>query len=915
MYSREYYIGAAVAFLFVMLILTLTMAPTVTFWDAGEFLAASYTLGIPHPPGTPLFVVLGRTISVLPLPFSVAERLNFLSVICGSVCAMLLYLVAVKVLQNMVEDSRSAAGRLVVHGGGLAAAFITPFLFSVWTNCTEAEVYAIATATMLLVGWLMTYMGSLTDQRHVKNVLLLVIYIVSLSIANHLIVLLIAPAVVVYTLLHDRDQRSYWLSVLGCFAGLYLLVMKGLDLNAVAQHLNQKTSGGTGIFVSIYLHLAALLGVLGGFYNFVESWPTLFLGAMLLAGCLFWAVRERSLNFFLTALGLFLLGFSIHLYLLIRSGLLPPINEGQPDNLAALWAVIGREQYGSAYGILPRQVWSMITGKDAVSSASDLIGNIGVYFKYNIPFYFKYFGWQFGNTAVSTVFILLGVYGAYEHWRHERKSFWFWLTTFLVTGLILNTYMNFKLGYTQAQGAYPNQDMHEVRERDYFFMVSYAFFGLWCGLGLAGIVNRLRLAFRVDSAKPILARPVFLLLGLLFLAPAFVPLYANWSKSSRADNYVPPVYARNIMNSMEPNGILFTNGDNDTFPLWYIQEVEGVRKDCRVVNLSLLNTDWYIRQMRNQEPKVPISYTEQQIMGLRPFLLDKEMKFKFGEVELTFAKNSVMYVKDIMILDILRTNKWQKPVYFTTTVPPSNRAGLDPYLTMVGSLYKVNPVRSETLAASDSNLAPLGENGICLDIEGTRHLIYDVYKYDSFFRESESREDADIRLVEHFAAPFAYLGSVYLQHGQAEKAMEANLRARSFMQERHRWDFALASLYCRAGQYDNALAMLDSFATAQGQNLPVWYTQTAQLAMNNGAFDQAARFVEKSLELDPHYRDGYASLFVIHKQSGDKEKAAQVLERFIKSFPDETARVTPLLEAYRATGQIDLNTAFGVTAR
>ena len=210
MYKKEHFLFAALAFLLVLVIYTLTMAPTVTFWDSGEFIAASYCLGVPHPPGTPLFVLMGRVLATLPLPLEIAERLNFVSVLSGSLSAFLLFLIAVKILETVVENSQKPGARLVINGGAFISAVIPPFLFTVWSNSTEFEVYAVATATILFCGWLMIYMGSLQDSRKIKNILLLVIYIVSLSIANHLIVLLVAPAVIIYTLMHDRQNWKYW---------------------------------------------------------------------------------------------------------------------------------------------------------------------------------------------------------------------------------------------------------------------------------------------------------------------------------------------------------------------------------------------------------------------------------------------------------------------------------------------------------------------------------------------------------------------------------------------------------------------------------------------------------------------------------------------------------------------------------
>ncbi|MFH1069917.1 MAG: DUF2723 domain-containing protein [Candidatus Glassbacteria bacterium] len=379
MYEKEHWLMGAVAALFVFVTYLLTMAPSVTFWDAGEFIAASYCLGIPHPPGTPLFVIVGRVLSTLPLPISIAARLNFLSTLCGTAAALLIYLIAVKLIEKWVEDPKSWTSRLMIHGGGIACAVIPAFLRTVWSNSTEFEVYAVATTTIILCAWLMTYMGASDDRRRMQRTILLVIYIVSLSIANHLIVLLVAPAVIVYTLLHDRGNWRYWASIVGLFLGVYLFVMKGLDLGEVFGRLHEASSSHEGLLIGLYRYLTALTDILFGLVNYVGSPPALFFGVLITAGCLVWGWQQRSLGFFGASLALFLLGFSIHAYLLIRAGFNPPINEGDPDNFRAFWAVIGREQYGSAYGLLPRQVWTMITGKSVIHTLTDLRENILFY--------------------------------------------------------------------------------------------------------------------------------------------------------------------------------------------------------------------------------------------------------------------------------------------------------------------------------------------------------------------------------------------------------------------------------------------------------------------------------------------------------------------------------------------------------
>ncbi len=272
-----------------------------------------------------------------------------------------------------------------------------------------------------------------------------------------------------------------------------------------------------------------------------------------------------------------------------------------------------------------------------------------------------------------------------------------------------------------------------------------------------------------------------------------------------------------------------------------------------------------------------------------------------------------MYVKDIMVLDILRTNKWKKPVYLTTTVPESNRTQLDPYLTMVGAVFKVNQRKAADLAASDSNLFPVPlDNGIYLDIEGTRHLLYDVYTYETFFRKTKSEEDADIRLAQHFALPMAWLAHAYQQRNQLDKALEANLRTRMFIDDPHQWDFAMAMLYARNKEYNEAGAMMDSFIQFRKEgSIPNLYQQLAQEAMKNGDSFQAAGFLEKALKIDPGFKNGYANLFQLYNTAGNKEKAVECITSYLNRFPEDQA-VKEELRKYQETGQFDLQKTFGV---
>ncbi|MCE5271098.1 DUF2723 domain-containing protein [bacterium] len=911
MHTKDHFIGAALTGILVLVAYILTMAPTVTFWDAGEFLSAAYTLGIPHPPGTPLFVNIGRVVCSLPLPFEIAPRLNFVSVLCGVASAVLIYLIAAHLLEKLAGNRQAPGRRLVVLGGAAAAAIIPAFLFTEWTNVTEFEVYAAAMATILLCSWLCLKMGSVDNPLRTQRILLLIIYLVALSIANHLIVLLVAPAVVVYVLLNEPERRNYWLSIILSLVGLYIMVLKGLDLDKVGATLDKHHSGGPlhlgTILWSLVSGLPEVLFRLGAH---VQSWGAFILGLLLSVAALWWAGRKRALGFVWLAAALFLLGFSIHLFLLIRSGLNPPLNEGNPSTFAAFWAEIGREQYGSAYGLLPRQAWTVITGKTAVTSLSDLVENIQVFFAHNVPFYTKYFGWQYGGPALSFLFFLIGLYGAFEHWRIDRKSFWFWLTVFLVTGMVLNIYMNFKLEFMLSRDKYPGNGLHEVRERDYFFLVSFVFFGVWSGLGLAALVNRLRSAMLGSGAAGPGERTVFGVLGTALLCTAFLPMGLNWSKAERSGNHIPQVYARNVLNSLDKDAILFTNGDNDTFPLWYAQEVEGLRKDCRVVNLSLLNLNWYIRQMRDREPRLPIGYSDSTLDKLYGFVLEKPMRFRMDSVDLSFDKGETIWVKDIIVLDIVRNNHWKRPIYFTNTTPPDGRTKLNPYCTMEGMVTRLNPEKAEALALRDSAIAPTGDPNTYVNIRVTDSLYSHVYKFDTFFDQGRKLEGEDAETLNRTGSPLVFLSFGQNIRGDLESSLQTRLLARKFLTQGGNWsrqlDYTLGSLLLELGRPAEAFRMLDSLSAP-----PMLYSSLAETAANNGKPALAVSILHHTLEVHPDYREGYAHLFMLQNHLGRQDSASAALQMYLKQFPADTV-VAQELERYQTTGDFNLTRAFNI---
>ncbi len=505
------YGAAALAGAGVFLLYAFTLARTTQYWDASEYIATAHIVGIPHPPGNPLFVILARTWDILltPLGLSPAVRINLFSAAMGASAHALWFLVVHRILRSFSEDHRV---RLV---GAAVAVLVSATAFTVWNQSNVNEkVYTVSLFTIALLTWLGFQWREHLGEGKDDNLLVLIIFILGLSVANHLMAFLAAPALLVFVgVVHPR---SLW------------------------------------------------------------NWKLYAAGVVAL-----------------------LLGLSVHLVLPLRAALAPIINEASPtcESLGSAlvsvmsWGQAGCEELSSA---LSRQQYDKPWIFPRLAPITSQIAN-----------YLQYFDWQwsrslsgtdvlFGNTRlpVTLLFTGLGVVGAAEHLRREKRSGLYLLTLFgtLSAGLVL--YMNFKYGYSLAS---PKSDptLHEVRERDYFFIVSFSVWGLWVGMGLTTLWTQL--SERVGGWGR--AAPMLLL--------GAVPLVLNFSWANRAKDYSARDWAYNLLHSVEPYGVLFTNGDNDTFPLWYLQEVEGIRRDVTVIVTSYLNTDWYMRQLKGLTAPCP----------------------------------------------------------------------------------------------------------------------------------------------------------------------------------------------------------------------------------------------------------------------------------------------------------------------
>jgi hypothetical protein len=640
-------------------------------------------------------------------------------------------------------------------GGALAAAITSAFVFTVWQNSNETEVYMVATFSISAICWLAWLWRANRGTGRASHLLLLIVYIGAVSIGNHLLTLLVGPALVVFMWhvqrsepLPDEHERkvewAQWAVVTGVWA---LLIGAGLG--------------------------SMTLLVLGGV-------------AFVVAAA--FATGAGGLGFALTVLGIAAVGVSTYLYLYIRAGLGPFINEADPSTWESLLSVIRREQYPPRSPI-DNPLYP--SGPDNPGRNLTIIG-------LQIQNYLQYFDWQWANGLAPTrpvfalvrlpftlAFVALGFFGARVLYHRDRSIFWLFCVLFLTTGPGLMGYMNFKPGHSLGWEQFAIGEQHEVRERDYFFTVSFQTWGLFVGVGLAGLGRLLR--DRIGAARPI-GRAA----AAGVLAVALVPFALNFKAASRAHTPVDtlaPDFAYDVLQSVEPYGIVFTNGDNDTFPLWYLQEVEGVRQDVSVVNLSLGNTDWYLRQLRDNpvrsfdpeqspwyahlapetQPPPLHQLTDEQIGALFPQILARGFTFRAGRMERTFDAGSALYVKDVLMLALIQENIGKRPIYYSITAGSGNWLGLNQYLTNEGLVIRVN-----ALEAPDSTRLVSGTLlGIPVDVPRTDSLVTHIYRYARLFEADTLDLDPTNRnIATNLSLPFLTLGQAYEGLGDREKSVE-----------------------------------------------------------------------------------------------------------------------------------------------
>jgi hypothetical protein len=690
------YLMAGLVVLGVFILYVVTLAPTTQFWDTSEYIAAAYVLGIPHPPGNPLFTLVAHVWGdALFFVDHYAKRINLFAAATSAIAAGCWFLIGERWLRGIVPAVRPR--RLAALAGALVAATA----FTVWNQSVVNEkVYTLSLLSIALVLWLIVRWDDQPPGEGHDHYLLMIVYLLALTSTNHMMGVLVGPVVAVLLLPWLKPQvpnvrrEDEWAQFAVFASVLALLVSAGL-----------------------------------------ERVGPLAVAGLLYVAALGYSVYTGNTRFALAALGVAAIGLTVYLFLPLRAAHFPAINEGEPTTWRALWAVLTREQYGKP------PVWER---------QATLVAQVGMWW--------QYFTWQWGRDfaagvqrGLAIVFGAIGLLGAWRHWKADRRTALAMTALMATFTLLLIFYLNFKYGFSQ----YADRPTlpREVRERDYFYLASFALWGLWVGLGLATLMEWVRDALRArlphEAAGWMAATPVLLI--------ALIPLFGNRLTASRAGETIARDFASDLLQSVEPYGILVTAGDNDTFPLWYAQEVEGIRRDVTVLNLSLANTDWYLRQLQRRPlpdfsperaptfyrgrpwPKPDgklFSWSDGELEAVQLYyIIDRPQTVQLGPLAVTLNPEWLgkQYIEraDVAVLQSIRDHLGTRPIYFSRTVGLyADQFGLTSQLEGQGFARKLTP---QPLVQSDSVIAvpSLG----FLNLTRSRALLFGEYHIASATRQ------------------------------------------------------------------------------------------------------------------------------------------------------------------------------------
>jgi hypothetical protein len=805
---------------------TLTVEDTASFWDCGEFIAVSYKLMVPHPPGAPLFLLIGRLFSFLSFGNveKVAFWINMVSVLSSAFTILFMYwsivLIAKKIIKPQIalEDADGHGNEIYTLGEqlslivtGAIGALAYTFSDSFWFSAVEAEVYGMSSFFTAFVVWAMLKWDTIRDAAEENKWLIFIAYIMGLSIGVHLLNLVTIPALgyIYYSKKYAKQTPKGFIITM-----LISLLIVGIIMVGVIPGL-PSIAGKFEIFFKNGFGFPFGFGAI--------LFTILFLGGVVYS--ILYSIKKQNvlMNTISVGFAFILIGYSSYAIILIRSNFNPPIDENDPQDAMSFVSYLKREQYGDRpllYGrtfmskpidtkigdsvyrkgkdryegydvrtetvysdnvLLPRMYsggedhpdlyrsWAGMTPEEK----PNLINNIYYMFKYQIGhMYLRYFLWNFAgrdgdekeaawlsptasnenlppiianNKARDNFYMLpliLGLVGLFYQLKKDEKGFIIIGLLFILTGVAIVVYLN--------------SPPVEPRERDYIYVGSYYAFCMWIGFGALAIMEMLRKTIQNETIRPVVA-------GALSLSVPLLMGFKGWDNHNRSGRYHSIDQAKNTLRSCAKNAVLFTGGDNDTFPLWYVQDVEGFRTDVRVLVLSYFATDWYVEQSRQKVyESSPLPYTlnfENYQAGVNDFVpyventtvkngidlkayiglvktkhealmvelqggsftaslpsktlllpinkqeiiakgvVPKEKQNRIVDTVYIKMKESAraLYKSDLMILDLIATSNWDRPIYFNNTSARSMQLELRNYLQMEGMAYRFVPIKAETL--------------------------------------------------------------------------------------------------------------------------------------------------------------------------------------------------------------------------
>ncbi len=926
--------------------------PTGSLWDCGEFILGAYKLQVVHPPGAPLFLLVGRVFTWIADIFSdnpenIAYSINLLSGLCTAFGAMFICWTTImlgKLTLMSKEETPSLPQTVALAGAGLVAGLATAFTSSVWFSAVEGEVYAMSTFFTTLTLWSVIKWYMLPDNPQSDRWLIFAFYAAGLSIGVHLLSILTFPALAIFYY-HKKYKDHTFLGMLASAAVGVVIIVAIQTLIIVGI---PKLWGAFELFTVNGMGMPFHSGLI----------PTL----LVILAVVFFGLRYAHqkklavLQYIIVSAMLVMIGFSTIGVIVVRANADPPINMNDPSDAMRLIPYLNREQYGErpllrgphfnarpvdtetkdrygqvddGYDIVDYKVSYVYDDADKVlfprmgdyqetryglykqwmglnpneplpPGRPNGFDNLRFFWQYQIGWmYWRYFMWNFSgrqngvqgyypwdkssghwisgipfldrmrlynqselpetaktdqsrNTYYMLPF-LFGLVGLFFHFSRSRNEAYGLLALFVITGIGIIIYSN--------------QPPNEPRERDYVLAASFFTYCIWIGMAVLGIFEFVR--SRMNQA----GLPVAVGASALVLVAPLLMGFENYDDHSRADQYGARDYAANFLNSCEENAIIFTYGDNDTYPLWYAQEVEGIRTDVRVVNLSLIAVDWYIDLLRRQlNESAPIKMTipreayrgkkRNQVFYYNPSGQDKPMNLqafiKFigekhplragagREIESYYPTKNVFIpvnqqrvrelglftpadsagmvsripvklpnreylIKDeLAILDIIASNLWERPIYFAVTTRQSKLFGLDDYMQLEGLALRIMPVKSE----SDPVYGIIGSGRVAPEI--VYENVMNKFRWGNFDKKRLYVDHSYAPSIQSHQLAIRRAAFAFLKQGERDKAIElVNKYFEAFPHMNFRYDYRtmymLAVLF-QADAYEEAKPHMEILA-------------------------------------------------------------------------------------------------------